>query len=262
MDRIPRIIFQTWKSRHEMPGLYRAWRQTIIDKNPTYRHIIWDDDDNHRFIRSYHPWFIKTYENYEANIMRADAVRYFFLYTFGGIYIDLDTECLRPLDQHLNEADVILGRMGVDPHFSHSMPNAILMSAPRQEFWLFVIQVLLDRASQLTRPEIKTGPEIIKRAFDIYTDPDLNAECRARMAHVFLSMKVDPAALRQTDIMVAHPRLFYPVDWTDPIHQHYIRRRIVRDGRGFSEEEKQTLFPGSSLVTYWTHSWEAEQWDD
>ena len=260
MDRIPRITFQTWKSRNDLPNAFRAWRQTIIDMNPSYRHIIWDDDDNRRFIDAMYPWFLPTYDGYEANIMRVDAVRYFFLYSFGGIYIDLDTECLRPLDQHLNEADVILGRMGVDPDFSHSLPNAIMMSAPEQEFWLFVIQLLLDRASQEGRPEFKTGPEIIKKAFDIYTDPRSNAEFRAGMTHLLRLMKIDATGLRPTELMVAHPRLFYPVDWTDAIHQFYIRRPIVRDGRRFTEEEKQALFPGSSLVTYWTHSWEAEEW--
>ncbi|MDQ0349832.1 hypothetical protein [Ancylobacter vacuolatus] len=174
----------------------------------------------------------------------------------------MQIECLQPLDQHLNKADVILGRMGVDPDFSHSLPNAIMMSAPRQEFWLFVIQLLLDRASQDARPEFKTGPEIIKKAFDVYTDARSNAEFRRRMAPLLRMLKIDASQLRPTDIMVAHPRLFYPVDWTDAIHQIYIRRRIVRDGRCFTGEEKQALFPGSSLVTYWTHNWEAEQWDE
>lgn len=40
-------------------------------------------------IRRY-PWFLETFDGYEFPIQRADAIRYFVLAHFGGIYIDLD----------------------------------------------------------------------------------------------------------------------------------------------------------------------------
>lgn len=35
-------------------------------------------------------WFLEIWDNYPFGIERADAIRYFVLYHFGGIYIDLD----------------------------------------------------------------------------------------------------------------------------------------------------------------------------
>lgn len=35
-------------------------------------------------------WFLETWDAYPFNIERADAIRYFVLHHYGGIYIDLD----------------------------------------------------------------------------------------------------------------------------------------------------------------------------
>lgn len=39
---------------------------------------------------SRYPWFLETFDSYPYPIQRADAIRYFVLHHFGGIYIDLD----------------------------------------------------------------------------------------------------------------------------------------------------------------------------
>jgi len=35
-------------------------------------------------------WFLETFDAYPYPIQRADAIRYFVLHHYGGIYIDLD----------------------------------------------------------------------------------------------------------------------------------------------------------------------------
>ncbi|MGH7046836.1 MAG: glycosyltransferase, partial [Stellaceae bacterium] len=108
-DSIPRSIFQTWKSKTDIPAKFSHWQSTFDRINPDFRHIVWDDDDNRQFIASYYEWFLPIYDSYPREIYRVDAVRYFYLYTFGGIYADMDTECLRPLAPLLGRGDVLLG---------------------------------------------------------------------------------------------------------------------------------------------------------
>jgi mannosyltransferase OCH1-like enzyme len=117
-----------------------------------------DDADNRAFIGREFAWFLATYDTYPAEIYRADAVRYFYLYLHGGIYADMDTECLRPLDALTQRPGVVLGRMGSDEDFPHAVPNAIMASAPRCEFWLLVMALLLHLARYQGRPEQVTGP--------------------------------------------------------------------------------------------------------
>lgn len=44
------------------------------------------------------PWFLPTFLAYPYQIQRVDAIRYFILYHYGGVYMDLDMGCRRRLD--------------------------------------------------------------------------------------------------------------------------------------------------------------------
>ena len=166
---IPRRIFQTWKVRSPLPAAFEFWSSTIKEHNKDYEYIIWDDADNKRFIAENYPWFMEKYEFYTKEIFRVDAVRYFELYHFGGFYLDLDVECLRPLDRYLTGNDVLVGRMGQDAAFPDLIPNAIMASKPRQEFWLDVISRLLAGPAS-GDVEAVTGPKFLKVCVDDWNE--------------------------------------------------------------------------------------------
>lgn len=52
------------------------------------------------------PAFLDSFNNYAFPIQRADAIRYFILYYYGGIYMDMDTLCNQtiPMQQVENDA--------------------------------------------------------------------------------------------------------------------------------------------------------------
>ena len=51
---------------------------------------LWTDVKSRELIATEYPWFLNTFDNYSQPIQRADAIRYFVLAHYGGIYIDLD----------------------------------------------------------------------------------------------------------------------------------------------------------------------------
>ena len=51
---------------------------------------MWTDAKSRELIATEYPWFLSTFDNYTHPIQRADAIRYFVLAHYGGIYIDLD----------------------------------------------------------------------------------------------------------------------------------------------------------------------------
>lgn len=250
----PRIIFQTWKSRSIIPDNYRYWRQTFVDRNPDHAVILWDDDDNRRFISEQFPWFLKTYDAYPAEIFRADAVRYFFLLHHGGLYADMDTECLRPVGDTLGSGDVVLCRMGRNRRFAHSVPNAVMASRPGQIFWLYVIRLMMEAAGSDGGPEEMTGPVLLKRAFDAFSRMD-GAAAWAAVEPVRSRLHPDQRAmLDHGTITVLTPRAWYPLDWTNPVHK-LLRKQLIRKRQLLSSEVARSLFPRSAVVTYWSHSW-------
>ncbi|CCK67900.1 mannosylinositol phosphorylceramide synthase catalytic subunit SUR1 KNAG_0A02110 [Huiozyma naganishii CBS 8797] len=94
---IPKIIHQTYKTE-DIPKHWVHGQQRCKDLHPDYEYILWTDEMSHDFIRENFSWFLPTFENYKFPIQRADAIRYFVLLTYGGVYIDLDDVCERPLD--------------------------------------------------------------------------------------------------------------------------------------------------------------------
>lgn len=94
---IPKIIHQTYKTE-VIPESWRPGQQACVDLHPDYQYILWTDEMSRDFIAEKYPWFLQTWDDYPYPIQRADAIRYFALAHYGGIYIDLDDGCLRRLD--------------------------------------------------------------------------------------------------------------------------------------------------------------------
>ena len=256
----PRLIFQTWKSKSSMPSNYAHWRESF--RVSGYQYCLWDDDDNRTFIEKYYPWFLPLYDIYPQEIYRADAVRYFFLYQYGGLYADMDTQRLRSFSDLFESGDVCLGRMGNDVHFSHSIPNAIMASRPLQEFWLLVIHLMIDGVEALADPvamaaegpEALTGPILLKRAYDTYQSADRPA-VGAMIQKIAAQL---PAALqpqsKPSRLVLFEPQVWYPIDWSNVIHFRLVSE-LVYSQVILSQRILRWLFPGAYMVTYWTHSW-------
>ena len=66
--------------------------------NPDYEIKIWNATESRELLVNNYDWFLPTYDNYRYPIQRVDAIKYFVLLHYGGIYMDLDIACRRPLD--------------------------------------------------------------------------------------------------------------------------------------------------------------------
>jgi len=65
--------------------------------NPEYNFSLWTDAMTVSFFQEHHPRFTPLLGKLR-NIERADIIRYAVLYTYGGIYADLDVRLLRRID--------------------------------------------------------------------------------------------------------------------------------------------------------------------
>jgi len=86
---IPKIIHQTYINE-SIPAHWKGPQQSCLDLHPDYEYKLWTDKKSREFIAAEYPWFLETFDGYPYPIQRADAIRYFVLHHFGGIYIDLD----------------------------------------------------------------------------------------------------------------------------------------------------------------------------
>ncbi|MCJ1391681.1 hypothetical protein MMC18_004546 [Xylographa bjoerkii] len=138
---IPKIIhqvFHDWKYHNQsMPSDWDEVRQTCIDSNIGWDYRLWTEQSSRELIETYYPWFLSTYDGYKFPVQRVDAVRYFILLKYGGIYLDLDNGCLRDLTPLLYYPTWTTdGGRG-------ALSNNILASIPNHPFWILLTNSLI-----------------------------------------------------------------------------------------------------------------------
>lgn len=146
---IPRIIHQTWKNGR-VTRLSAQRIKTWLTKNPGWEYKFWTNALGRDFMVKNYPEHMPMYDGYKQDIKRADAIRYFLLDHYGGVYADLDFECLRPLDSLVANHSCIIGQEPyVHAHLLYDQDrlicNAIMMSAPKHPLWRTVIATLEER---------------------------------------------------------------------------------------------------------------------
>lgn len=152
---IPKIIHQTYINE-TIPKAWVPAQQACIDLHPDYEYIMWTDAKSLAFIQKEYPQFLDTFVGYKHPIQRADAIRYFVLYHYGGIYIDLDDGCKRRLDPLLSYTAWV--RRTIPTGIS----NDIMGAVPQHPFFLRVIDSLQGANRKWVLPYItimaSTGP--------------------------------------------------------------------------------------------------------
>lgn len=237
---IPRIIFQTWKT-HKIPQKWMAWHKSWTDMNPDYEIVIQDDAENRQLVKNHFPEYLEFYDHFAAEIYRADLVRYFFLYHYGGIYADLDFECLRPFDSLLEKyagKEIIVGNCEKD---FIDIPNALMISAPGCRFWLDVVDRIM-RTFKTPR-----GDE----------DPWTMHKCSPHLAtgpvpltETYLEMK-DPGK-----VAITEQYIFYHLTSKKLKPLIYTRRK----GTFYKQlRREEAIRIGAYAITYWTGSW-SQSW--
>ena len=91
----PQIIHHCWKNE-TIPDIWLPGYLGCINLNPNYTHLLWTHDKIDEFFRNEYAWFYDRFKAYKYRTQKLDVFRYFVLYHYGGIYLDLDLPCKVP----------------------------------------------------------------------------------------------------------------------------------------------------------------------
>lgn len=96
-DLIPKVIHYCWFGRGKMNELHEMCIKSWKEKCPDYEIIEWNEDN---FDINMNTYIKQAYESKKYAFV-TDFVRLYVLYNYGGIYMDLDVEVIKPLDELL-----------------------------------------------------------------------------------------------------------------------------------------------------------------
>lgn len=137
--------------------------------NPSYTHRLYLDQDMEDFIQSnFDDIIIQCYKKLNTMVVKADFWRYLILYKNGGVYLDMDSTIIKPLDDLISANDEAIISFQSKEHFIQwtlifRKEHPIL----KRTIEFVVNNILNDRYSHSVIS--LTGPDVFSRAIrEIY----------------------------------------------------------------------------------------------
>lgn len=153
---IPYVIHHVWVGG-EMPPRLDAYVESWRHHHPAWEHRVWGNDsfgwlDNQSLF--------DDAESHTSSVgqFRSDIARYEILWRFGGVYVDTDMECLKPLDP-LMDVEAFVAWETDDVWVN----NAVIGACPGHPLIAACIErlPLSVRENAGARPNKLTGPQML-----------------------------------------------------------------------------------------------------
>ena len=186
---IPKIIHQMacapLADPESWPASWKKCQDTWKRLHPDFEYVLWTDDSLDRFMKREFPDFYPSWSAYDQNIKRIDTARYFILYRYGGIYADMDCECVQRFYEKLPSGKASIGESPWHQKFGERFQNSLMASPPEHPFWETVIAVVVERLPGCVDGGHVlqcTGPDVINEAAKRYVANGINALDRRKYA--------------------------------------------------------------------------------
>jgi len=154
--KIPKIIHQIWLGS-PVPEKFTAYINSWKQAHPNWEYRLWTDTD----IEAFNLENKKLYHAAVNYAERSDIARYEILYQQGGIFIDIDMECIKPIDilHHTYDFFASLEPMAEAPFLKKMVivSNAIIAACPNHP----IIGYCVDRLKMNSHHNdiiLRTGP--------------------------------------------------------------------------------------------------------
>ena len=146
-SRVPKVIVQTFRSRRVPPSMAAAI-STWITLNPEYAYRCFDDSDLLEVVENAdcsalacsRSDLLRAIRRLKPGAGKADLFRYLLIYQQGGVYMDIDTQCLAPLHTYVHPEDDVVSGVGLRGDF-HQWG---LIYSPRHPFMRVALETAVS----------------------------------------------------------------------------------------------------------------------
>lgn len=223
-------FYQTWKTK-TLPDKFLANQKkwlNVLDPDK-YNYILLDDADLRKLVSDNFPQYLKAYDAFTSNIERVDFARCVMMY-LGGVYADLDTYPVKPIDVWVDANKIVLGREPI----SHArklyggrdivLCNAFMISLPpKNHVWIDLMDYIVANYEPNYKPVYNTGPMAMTLFYEKHKD-------------LFLALG--------DGIIITDPCVFFPLEGDGKVSK---RCNIDKD---------------TYVVHEWENTWVTKWWND
>jgi mannosyltransferase OCH1-like enzyme len=222
MIRIPKIIHQIWLGGEPMPELLQKISQSWKKMHPDWEYFLWTEQEVAQlklinqtiFDQEEHP-------RSKANILRLEL-----LYQFGGLYVDLDFECLKPFDLLHHCCDFYTGLFELHRLSKHKCKvrcnNALIAAVPYHPIIDKMVHELKNFHTKQTIYE-RTGVDFYNQILiaNYQKTPGQNVLLPSNVLYPWKKEKKEIIVFKRPETMAIH---WY---YTSGLHSQYHRNRLL-----------------------------------
>jgi hypothetical protein len=157
---IPKVFHQIWVGPQPLPDEFKELQSGWRRLHPSWELKLWTDANlPANLVRP------EVYELLRQPGERADILRLELLSRFGGVYVDVDFEALKPIDELLDGVPAFFGALD-----SGRISNAIIGSVPGHPYFARALDELRPRMTYGPVDRERTGPLLLDRLLKDFPD--------------------------------------------------------------------------------------------
>jgi hypothetical protein len=116
-------IHQIWVGAYEMPNREKRYVDELRKKNPSWNHYLWTNDNLPTDLSENIVTLMEAYDKQKDYAHQADILRIYLVAKYGGIYLDVDFECINGFeDSGFENYEALFCYHGGN---DYTMPNGI-----------------------------------------------------------------------------------------------------------------------------------------
>lgn len=137
--KIPKVLIQTYSSKDKIPSKVY---ENVNKYAKGYEHKVFDDDDCYEFISNHYSLeMANKFKSLKVKAHKADLFRYCYLYKYGGVYMDIKTELIKPISEIFTDENNLYTVLSIQ---SGSIYNGIIASGPGRSIFLDLINFMME----------------------------------------------------------------------------------------------------------------------
>ena len=158
-DAIPMVIVQTYYNKSVIP---QKVFNNIKEFAEGYKHIIFDDVEVVHFLSKHYDWKVVDTFQKMTGAHKADLFRYAYLYVKGGVYLDIKTSLILPIEEVIPLSDSVYTVLSIHQGVIY---DGFIASPPGNPLFLSLVHFQVGHATHTSN----VSDAEVDRFYDVLT---------------------------------------------------------------------------------------------